>query len=411
MDRSGKIVRVIARLNVGGPAHQVVLLSHAFNDNRWESVLVTGDPSSSEGNAEYLLHQRPCRLLRIPELKRRIHPVHDLVAVWKLFRLLLREKPAILHTHTAKAGTIGRCAGIAYRLLTGKPLRMVHTFHGHVLSGYFGYWTTQLFLQIERWLAARTDCLIAVSQAVKQELISFGIGSDSTIRVIPLGLDLQELLALPIQEPRDPGPIRVGFVGRLVPIKNPFLLLEAARQLSRQPAGFSFELFLIGDGELRPALEKRAKELGISRQIRFLGWRRDLAFIYRMLDILCLTSKNEGTPVSLIEALAAGKPVIATDVGGVRELFEGNLNGSEKPTPSRTSIPAGTFEIFPHGLLVNPGDPAGLVQGLEWFLKNPETGLQMGRIGRDYVRKQFPVSRLVSDIRQLYEELAGVSGS
>lgn len=408
MDRpyKTKILRVIARLNVGGPAHQVVLLTHALNDSRWESVLVTGNPSSAEGNAEYLIRQHPCRLLRIPEMNREIHPLQDLTAAWKLFQILLREKPTILHTHTAKAGTLGRAAGIAYRLLTRRPLAMVHTFHGHVLSGYFGPWTTRLFLQIERWLAKRTGCLIAVSQAVKQELISFGIGSDSTIRVIPLGLDLQELLALPLQGTRDPGPIRVGYVGRLVPIKNPFLLLEAARQLSRQPSRSSFELLFIGDGELRPALEKKVQEMGMSGRVRFLGWRQDLAVVYRMLDILCLTSKNEGTPVSLIEALAAGTPVIATDVGGVRELLGGNLSGSEKPMCQPAPISAGTFEAFPHGILIGSNDREGLVHGLEFLCARPDIGLRMGTTGRDYVHRQFVIGRLVSDIQRLYEGLA-----
>jgi len=408
MDRpyKTKILRVIARLNVGGPAHQVVLLTHALNDSRWESVLVTGNPSSAEGNAEYLIRRHPCRLLRIPELKREIHPLQDLTAVWKLFQILLREKPAILHTHTAKAGTIGRTAGLFYRWLTGKQLVMIHTFHGHVLHGYFRPFATKFFTWVERMLAKKTDCLIAVSQAVKQELISFGIGSDSTIRVIPLGLDLQELLALPLQGARDPGPVRVGYVGRLVPIKNPFLLLEAAQQLSRRLSGSSFELFFIGDGELRPALEKKVQEIGMSGRVRFMGWRQDLAAVYRMLDILCLTSKNEGTPVSLIEALAAGTPVIATDVGGVRELLSGNLSGSEKPMCQPAPVSAGTFKAFPHGLLIGSNDLEGLVRGLEFLCARPDIGLRMGTTGRDYVRRQFIIGRLVSDIQRLYEGLA-----
>ncbi len=390
-----KILRVIARLNIGGPAHHVVLLSNALNDERWESLLVVGKPAPSEGDASYLLGERPCRTVTVPELQRSLNPFKDMAACWKLLRILLKERPDILHTHTAKAGTLGRCAGIAYRLITGRSLKTVHTFHGHVLQGYFHPMATRFFLGVERWLARRTDRLITVSHAVREELLGFRIGEPSTIRVIRLGLDLRPLLGL--KEAVRENPIRIGFVGRLVPIKNPGLFLESIRRLRNADSLPSIDVMIAGDGELRTSLEEASRSLGLKDIIRFAGWERDLPSLYSSLDIVCLTSRNEGTPVSLIEALAAARPVIATDVGGVRELLgEGGAAQDNREG----------FRICPHGLLVRSDDPDGFARALRFLIQQPQLRLQMGRSGRAFVQDQFLTERLVRDIRGLYEELA-----
>ncbi len=391
-----KIVRVIARLNIGGPAHQTVLLSHALHNDTWETTLAVGALDPSEGDASYLLERTPCRWVRIPELQRSIRPWKDLAAAWKLFRLLRQEKPDILHTHTAKAGTLGRLAGIGYRLTTRRPLKMVHTFHGHVFQGYFGFVPTKFFLAIERWLATHTDRLIAVSNAVKEDLVALKIGRPEKIQVIPLGLNLEQLLGLNGRTTTS-DPVKIGIVGRLVPIKNHQLFLQAIEKLKAAP----LEAIVVGDGELREPLEKMCRALDISERVRFTGWQQDLPSVYGPLDIVCLSSLNEGTPVSLIEALAAGKAVVSTDVGGVRDLVG----------PPVEPIDRKPFQLCRHGILVRSGDAEGFAKALQFLIEHPQRREQMGQQGRAFVRERFLFGRLVRDIEQLYRRLACAESS
>ncbi len=393
-----KIVRVIARMNIGGPAHHVAILSSAFNNARWETVLVTGQVSASEADACYLLEKYPCRLIRIPQMQRSINPLKDLAAFLKIFWILRQERPDILHTHTAKAGALGRTAGILYRLTTRRPLKIAHTFHGHALEGYFQPWANRLFLGIERFLAKRTDKLIAVSEAVKEDLLRLGAAAPEKVEVIPLGLNLENLIQLSNGHPPPGKPLRIGFVGRLVPIKEPGIFLKAIRELSLITSLPDIETVVVGDGELRPSLEEESRRLGLTSRVQFLGWRQDLASIYQSMDVVCLTSRNEGTPVSLIEALAASKPVISTDVGGVRDIL--NRRG-KNPSPSQES----SFSICDHGLLVRSGDHKGLAKGLEFLIKESSLRQEMGRRGRLYVREKYGADRLIQDIHRLYESL------
>ncbi len=393
-----KIVRVIARMNVGGPAHHVAILSNALNNARWETILVTGRVSASEADAGYLLEKYPCRMVRISQLQRSLSPLKDLAAFLKIFRILRQERPDILHTHTAKAGTLGRAAGILYRLTTRRPLKIAHTFHGHALEGYFLPWANRLFLGIERFLAKRTDKLIAVSTAVKEDLLRLGAAAPEKIEVIPLGLNLENLFELSNGHSLPGKPLRIGFVGRLVPIKEPGIFLKAVRELSDTTSLPEIETVIVGDGELRPSLEEESRRLGLSGRVQFLGWRQDLASVYQSMDVVCLTSRNEGTPVSLIEALAASKPVISTDVGGVRDILN---RGGKDPSPSEGRA----FSICEHGLLVRSGDHKGLAQGLEFLLKEASLRQEMGRRGRLYVREKYGADRLIRDILRLYESL------
>lgn len=391
-----KIVRVIARLNIGGPAHQAVLLSHRLNQPPWETLLVIGKLDVGEGSAEDLLRRYPCRWIQIPQLQRTIRPWKDLVALWKLLGILRQEKPDILHTHTAKAGTLGRLAGFFYRLTTGRSLQMVHTFHGHVLEGYFHPLVNRCFISVERWLAYRTNRLISVSHAVKQDLLKRGIGTPASIRVIPLGLNLDPYLNLPANT--NGHSFKMGFVGRLVPIKNVEFLLEALGKFRTKNPDQPFQLMIVGDGELKPHLTTLSQSLGLSEQVQFAGWKRDLAEVYQSLDLVCLTSKNEGTPVSLIEALAAGRPVISTDVGGVRELVHPKSLDGKTPVQQQPEIGA-------HGILVPSGNREAYVQGLEWLIQQPDLRAKMGENGRSFVRRQYTIQRLVQDIKSLYQEL------
>jgi glycosyltransferase involved in cell wall biosynthesis len=212
------MMRVITRLNIGGPAQQAAALSEELARLGWETLLAIGTPEPSEGNMEHLLAQRNIRWTRIPWMRRGLHPVRDFLAWGVLLRTLLAEKPQILHTHTAKAGALGRSAGITYRILSRKPLKMVHTYHGHVLTDYFSPVASSVFRTIERSLALFTDCLIAVSPLVRDDLVRLRVAPQEKIRVVPLGFPLQHLKA--VGPPPEEGPPAVGIVGRLVPVKN-----------------------------------------------------------------------------------------------------------------------------------------------------------------------------------------------
>jgi len=281
----------------------------------------------------------------------------------------------------AKAGAIGRFIG---NTNMPRPL-LVHTFHGHVLNSYFGAAAERSFIEVERWLARRTDLLIAVSDAVRDELLQLRVGSPDQYRVIPLGLDLDGLM-----RGQQPGKLRgmfhlgpdtalVGYIGRLVPIKDLPTLFAAIKQLK------DCHLAVIGDGEERMRLERLSSELGISHRVHFTGWLSDMGSALADIDVVALASRNEGTPVALIEAAAAGRPVVATDVGGVRSVV---LDGRS-------------------GYLVPRDDPGAIANSLERLLADADLRRSMGEVGRYEVAPQFSAERLVNDIRSLYHELLG----
>jgi glycosyltransferase involved in cell wall biosynthesis len=287
-------------------------------------------------------------------------------------------RPAIVHTHTAKAGVLGRIAART----AGVPT-VVHTYHGHVLRGYFSPAKTALFRRLEAWLAVSADALVAVSESVRDGLVSLGIAPAGKIRVVPLGLDLAHLAGeLPRGVLRreagipDAAPL-VGMVGRLVPIKDAPAFLRAARLVreARPDARFA----LVGDGEERPALEALCRELGLHAQVTFFGWRRDLAAVYGDLDVVVNASRNEGTPVALIEALAAARPVVATRVGGTPDL----LGEGER------------------GRLVPPGDPGALARAVLETLDQSEAARSRAQAGRDHVLARHSADRLVRDVDAL----------
>ncbi len=400
-----KIVRVITRLNIGGPSLHAACLSTGLDPRRFSTCLVVGEPEATEGNLTGLVQGSVARIIRLPTLTRPIRPWADLRTLAGLLRLVWRERPAIIHTHMAKAGALGRLAGFLYNGVgpgrrPGRRAVCLHTFHGHVLEGYFPGWATRAFLWIERWLAARTDVLIAVSPSVRDDLLKKGIGRPSQWRVIPLGLRLGALARL--SPPDGAGEaLRVGTVGRLVPIKNAAMFLQALARLGVQTP---VRGLVVGDGPLRSALEREAKALGVERVVRFAGWQHDVRAVYERLDVACLTSWNEGTPVSLIEAMAAGRPVVATDVGGVRDLLaDGDAAGE--------GIAPGTFRVAPRGVLVRPGDPEGLAAALRRLGADGALRRSLGEAGRAFVTERFTEERLLHDIESLYHELLSHGGS
>jgi glycosyltransferase involved in cell wall biosynthesis len=330
-----KVVRVIARLNIGGPAIHTVLASVGVDPARFPTLLVAGRPGAEEGDMTDLARERGADLYQIDELGRDLRAFHDVRAFYKLWRLLRRERPLIVHTHTAKAGTLGRLAAI----LAGVPIR-VHTFHGHVFEGYFPPWKTAVFLAIERLLARHTDRILTLSGRQKQDVTErYRVAPADKVDVVPLGLDLAPLAGCEAARGQLRAELRLGpevpliaMVGRFVPIKNHALFLQAAAVLGCTQPDARF--VLVGDGECARAIAEQTTALGLQGRVIPLGWRRDLQRIYADLNVVALTSLNEGTPVALIEAMAAGVPVVATSVGGVADLLQGGRRGEVIAVPA-----------------------------------------------------------------------------
>ena len=384
-----RVLRVITRLNIGGPSIQAITLSERLPSRGFPTRLVHGALGPDEGDMRYLLGDR-ASVQYLPAMRRAIAPVDDVRSLAALLRALRGFRPDIVHTHMAKAGAVGRIAAAIYNRTRGRhrAARVVHTYHGHVLEGYFTPARTAVFIGIERQLARLTDAIVAISPAIRRELVDeYRIGRPDQYRVIPLGFDLSALSAID-DESRAAARAALGIpagahvvstVGRLTAIKQHRLFLETAQAIARDDPS---ALFLVaGDGELRAELEASAAELGVRERTHFLGWRRDLPTVYGATDDFLLTSRNEGTPVALIESLAAGVPGVSTDVGGVRDV------------------------VGSHTALAPFGDVGALAGAVRRLLANPSERRAVGACGRESVLKRFGLDRLIGDVETLYREL------
>jgi glycosyltransferase involved in cell wall biosynthesis len=386
-----KVLRVIARLNMGGPALHVAYLTAGLRSRGYDTTLVAGTLARGEDSMAFVADQLDVDVVTIPELGREISPFRDLLATVRLAQLIRRERPHILHTHTAKAGTVGRVAA----LLAGRarPPIVVHTFHGHVLRGYFGPLRARFFRALERRLARHTTILVAVSPQVRDDLAELGVAPPEKFAVVRLGIELgQRIGALDGRaETRrylgiPDGRFAVGWVGRMTAVKRGDDVLEGFRLLRER--GVEATLCLVGDGPDRPHLEQKAHELGIARDTLFLGYQEDVAPLYAAFDALVLPSGNEGTPVSVIEALAAGRPVVATRVGGVPDVVR---DGED-------------------GYLVDAGATDALAERLAQLAGDPALRERLGAAGRSRVLPRYAVDRLVEDIDRLYRSLLAAAG-
>jgi glycosyltransferase involved in cell wall biosynthesis len=375
-----RVVRVITRLNIGGPAIHAILLTEALNDATFRSTLVSGTTAPHEGDFGNLATAHGVAPLMLPELGRELNAADDAVAFVKLVRVLRRIQPDIVHTHMAKAGTIGRLAARLCRV----PI-IIHTYHGHIFHGYFGPLKTQLFLTIERTLGSFTDRVIVVGERQRQEIAGYRVAPPAKLRPIPLGLELEPFLRA--EECR--GQLRrelgfgpdvplVGIVARLVPIKAHEVFLEGARSLGRVRPDVRF--LIVGDGERRAELELLVDTLDLRATVTFLSWRQDMARLYADLDVVTLTSRNEGSPVVMIEALAAQRPVVSTAVGGVAEVV---VDGQT-------------------GLTIAPNRPDQLANAVLRLLDDPALAQRLAAAGRSHVYPRFDRKRLIQDVRQLY---------
>jgi glycosyltransferase involved in cell wall biosynthesis len=385
-DEPIRVLRVIARLNMGGPALHVSYLTRGLASRGYETTLVTGRLARGEDSMGFVAAGLGVEPLYMPQLRREISPLHDPLSVAFLARTIRRLRPHIIHTHTAKAGAVGRAAALVSG--SARPPVVVHTFHGHVLHGYFDPLRTRAFLETERALARSTTRLVAVSPQVRDDLVRLAVAPAEQFSVIRLGIDLasrvdsadnradlRRLFGLP--EDR----FVIGWIGRMTAVKRVPLIVEAFSRL--RAAGVEATLCLVGSGPDQEAVEALAHELGVMRDVVFVGYQRDVGPYYRLFDTLVLGSANEGTPVVAIEALAAGTCVVSTNVGGVADVVDDGKTG----------------------LLVPPEDADALAAALGSLAGDPSRRARFGAAGREVVVPRYAVERLLDDTDALYREL------
>jgi glycosyltransferase involved in cell wall biosynthesis len=382
--RRTRILRIVTRLNTGGPVKHLTALARALDPGRYEQRLAAGREGPGEGSMRPFVEAQGVQLTMVPEMvgTTRLGP-GDVVAVARIRRLIRDFQPDVVETHTTKAGIVGRLAAH----LEGSPV-VLHVYHGHVLEGYYGAIKTWMARSAERVLARKSDRLVAVSAHVKSDLVKFGVASPEQITLVEPGFDLTPMLrcrlergALRRELGLDPGTPLVGIVGRLTPIKNHRLFLAAAAAVLAVRPDVHF--LVVGDGESGPAIRALARRLGLMKRLTFTGWRYDLPRIYADLDVVVSCSKNEGTPFTIIEAMAAGCPVVATRVGGVPDLLKDQATG----------------------LLVPPAQAAPLVAAILRLLGEPGLGQALARAAAAQVEVRFDPARLAADMDGLYTEL------
>lgn len=374
-----RILRIITRMNIGGPSRQVSLLSDL---DGFETISLFGACGKGEREDEQMIAELKGKYIRIPQLGRSIHPWNDLLALIQIIRMIRKFKPQIIHTHTAKAGMIGRLAA----WMCHAPI-IVHTYHGHVLEGYFSPLVSTLFRKIEQWLAKRSKAIIVLS---KSQLASIThqhqIGNLTKNHIIPLGLPIESWIESgdrPSPEWYSQRQLNVStqyivWAGRLTGIKNPMLMVEIARLLTLDNDLPEWKILVVGDGEMRKEVEEAVIVQKLETQIQFLSWESDMFSLCRAASISLLTSYQEGTPVSLIESMACGVPVVATAVGGVPDIV---------PTTA--------------GILAESNQASQLAKQIAHLLKNPALRNELGKGGRAQAR-QFTSERLQQNLRELY---------
>lgn len=393
--RKPRVLRIINRLNLGGPTYNVAYLSKYMEDE-FETLLITGMKDESEASSDFIINKLGLKPRYIKNMYRSLHPIKDNKSVNEIREIIREFKPDIVHTHASKSGAIGRWAAIKEDV----PI-IIHTFHGHIFHSYFSSLSTKVFLWIERYLAKKSTRIIAISELQKEELsVQFKVCKPETMEVIPLGFDLhrfQENTTLKRQGFREKyqiaeDEVAIGIIGRLVPIKNHAFFLESIKLLlgkTKHP----FKVLIIGDGEIREEIENKAKELSIDystekdtthdKPLVFTSWIKEADIATSGLDIIALTSLNEGTPVSLIEASAAGKPIVATNVGGIRDVVNEDINA----------------------FIVERDDVAGFSDKLKLLVEDAELRKKMGMEGIDLAFSKYSYTRLVEQMSELYKKL------
>jgi glycosyltransferase involved in cell wall biosynthesis len=388
-----KILLILNRFNLGGPTYYAGFLTKYLGDD-FETVLVGGKNGDYEESSSFILDELGVKYSLIPELQREINPYKDFIAYKKIKAIIKREKPDIIHTHAAKAGILGRMAAIEEKV----PV-IVHTFHGHVFHSYFGKLKTNMFISLEKYFAKHTNKIITISPLQKKEIQGYLNLPDSKLTTLPIGIDIDKF-----RKDRDvkrqlfrekyniaTNVIAIGIVGRLVNIKNHEMFIKAFSMLKRYlPDKKNVKAFIVGNGELKEELIRVAKRSGLNvwqagedkynADIYFTSWIKDMTYVYNGLDIVALTSLNEGTPITLIEAQASGTPVVATRVGGVPDTMQENITGLLSPSKDVYNFYYNMLKLV-----------------LDYGLR-----MKMGAAGYDFVKGKYDYSILVENMRNLY---------
>lgn len=390
-----RILRIVNRFNLGGPTFNAAYLTKYLYPD-FETMLIGGIHEDQEESSEFILNSLGIHATVLPEIRRSINGISDIQAYIKIKKIIKDFKPHIVHTHASKAGMLGRKAAFDMNV----PI-VVHTFHGHVFHSYFNTLKTKTFIHIERQLAQKTDRIIAISPSQKEELSKiYRIAEEEKFEVIPLGIDLTRFVENQ-EEKRyifrkehqiDDDEIAIGIVGRLAPIKNHQLFIKAIAR-AKQQSGKKIRAFIVGDGETRYVLEALAHQYNLSispnghttqkPDIRFTSWIKQVDYVYAGLDIVALTSLNEGTPVSLIEAQAAAKPIVSTNVGGIKDIVIENKTA----------------------LLSDPSDEEAFISNLISLINNAELRKKMSHTGKDFMLSNYHYLNLVQNTKELYNKL------
>ena len=389
--RKIKVVHIITRFDQGGSAENTFLTIRGLDRDRYDVTLVRGLSLESNMNGaeqkvveERLVEASRCgvKVVTVPELVRRVDPLRDIKAFVSIVGIIRQERPIIVHTHTSKAGLLGRSAAFLCRV----PV-IIHTPHGHVFWGYFTSWKTRFFIFLERVFALLTDRIITLTNQEKKDHIDVRIGREDQFRTIHSGVELKKFSESGV-DPRSArenlgiphDALVVGTVGRLIPIKGSNFLLEAAGEVIKEKPETVF--VFLGEGELQKQMEKRALQLGIHERVKLLGWRPDVASIMSTYDVFAFPSLNEGMGKALVEAMAMGKPVVASNVSGIRDLV---VNGE-------------------NGFLVPPAQPELLAKRITYLLQNPQVRQAFGAAGKK-MAGGYNAESMVEEIDQLYLSL------
>ena len=374
--RKVKVVQIIARMNVGGPAVIVADLMRSIDSSKVEQVLITGYCDSDE--ADYLeTVATDIKATRIAGLGRSVSLVADIRAFFALVAMIKKIAPDVIHTHTAKAGVLGRLAAI----LAGRSAKRVHTFHGHLLHGYFSGWKVKLVIAIEKFLAKRTDVLVAIGNQVKDDLLAAGIGKSDQYRVFFPGLVEPKKISKDVarqQFAMEAGNIYVAYVGRMTAIKRPDRLLNTAAEIKARNLPVKF--IVAGAGDLFEATKGDSERRDLP--VKFLGWRKDIGALFAASDIAILTSDNEGIPLTLIQAAQASLPIVATGVGSVGDIVTHEVNGYLVDT-----------------------EPVALADALQKLAIDPVLRQIMGDAGRERTSRYFSLEKMCADHTELYQLL------
>ncbi len=389
-----KVLEFITRLNIGGPSFHVLSIMEGLKQRGWETILVTGRAEEYEGDLLKEIENYDITVKVIPELKSGINPLRDLIAFFKFLFILKKEKPHVLHSHTAKAGFMGRTGGFLFKILFRKKIMIVHTFHGFIFEGYFSKFTSRLILAIERLLAMISDKIICVSDSLKKlALERYHLAPESKLAVIHYGLN-PDSTDPPVLSEGDPHQFTFGIVVRLVPIKGHELFLESAKALLKDTEeNMHIQFAIIGDGPERERIKLMANKLGIEKNVLFSGWKR--SSIYDNIDVLCVTSRNEGVPFVILEALLSGIPAIAVDSGGIRDIF----------TVVKDN---GAFYICKEGILVKERKSESMVEAMQFLLHNRQLCREMGAEGHNRIKKDFSMEKMLFLLNELFTEKQGV---